>query len=92
MKGETELARILAALALAESHEAETEIGRSELASLLFHASPALLDKVLKMARRDNRVRRCLSAARWYTGLSQEKCERIDAVLQVPFPAARRRK
>ena len=85
---ENELARILASLAAAESHEQEEEIGRSQLSSLLFHASPQFLDRVLKAARRDNRMRRCLAAARYYSGLSEEKCDKIDAVLQAPFPRA----
>jgi hypothetical protein len=38
------------------------------------------------MARRDNRMRRCLSAARYYSGLKKETCDKIDAVLQAPFP------
>jgi hypothetical protein len=85
MTEENELARIVALLADADSHEEEAQIGRSELASLLFHASPQLLDGILKAARRDNRMRRCLAAARYYSGLSQEKCDKIDAVLQAPF-------
>jgi hypothetical protein len=87
---EARLEAILAKLACCDSHEEEEELGRSELASLLFHAKGALLDDIVKRARRDNRLRRCLSAARYYSGLSSEKCEKIDAVLRVPFPAARR--
>jgi hypothetical protein len=45
-----------------------TVLGRDRLASLLLHA-PQVLDEVLKLARRDNRMRRCLSAARYYSGL-----------------------
>ena len=89
---ETEFDSILARLALCESHEQEADLGRSKLASLLFHARPALFDEVLRRARRDNRVRRCLSAARYYSGLSDEKCRKIDVVLQRPFPAAKRRR
>ena len=89
-KSEDELSYILSRLACADSAEAEAEIGRGELASLLHHASPQLLDKVLKLARRDNRVRRCLSAARYYSGLKKETCAKIDALLQAPFPAAKR--
>lgn len=87
---ESRLADIMARLAAAGSQEEEEELGRSELASLIFHASPDLLEQVLKAARRNNRLRRCLSAARYYSGLSKDKCDRIDAVLKAPFPAARR--
>jgi len=89
---ETELELILARLALCESHEQEADLGRSELASWLFHARSPLFDDVLRRTRRDNRLRRCLSAARYYSGLSDEKCRKIDAVLQRPFPAADRRR
>jgi hypothetical protein len=89
---ETELESILAKLACCEGHEEETELGRSELASLLFHAQAPLLEDILKRAKRDNRLRRCLSAARFYSGISREKCEKIDAILQVPFPAAKRKR
>lgn len=90
MNPESELSDIVTALSFAESDEEEEEIGRGSLATLLFHASPQLIDKVLKMARRDNRMRRCLSAARYYSGLKKETCDKIDAVLHAPFPAARR--
>jgi len=86
-----ELAHIVSSLASAVDHDEEAEIGRGPLASLLFHASPQLLDKILKMARRDNRMRRALSAARYYSGLKKEMCDRIDAVLRAPFPGATRR-
>jgi hypothetical protein len=89
---EIELEWILAKLACCESHEEEAELGRSELASLLFHAQATLLENILKRAKRDNQLRRCLSAARYYSGLSREKCEKIDAFLQVPFPAAKRKR
>jgi hypothetical protein len=88
---ETRLEWILAKLACCDSHEEEEELGRSELASLLLHAQAPLLEDMLKRAKRDNRLRRCLSAARCYSGLSREKCKKIDAVLQVPFPAAKRK-
>jgi hypothetical protein len=87
---DVDLAAILARLAAVDSHEAEEEIGRSELASLLHRASPAVLDGLLKLARRDNRVRRCLSAARYYSGLKAETCVKIDAMLKIPFPGARK--
>jgi hypothetical protein len=87
---EAELEYILAKLACCDSHEQEAELGRSELASVLFHAQAPLLDQILKRAKRDNRLRRCLSAARYYSGLSKEKREKIDAILLVPFPAANR--
>ena len=90
MNPERELSDIVSALANADSDEEEEAIGRDALASLLFHASPQLVDKVCKMARRDNRMRRCLSAARYYSGLKKDTCDKIDAVLQAPFPAARR--
>ncbi len=89
LHGNTELADILARLALAENEEEEAELGRSELASLIRHASPELLARVLRAAKRDNRFRRCLSAARYYSGLNKDKCDQIDAVLKAPFPAAR---
>ena len=92
MNPETEFESILARLALCETHEQEADLGRSELASLLFHARAPLFDEVLKRARRDNRLRRCLSAARYYSGLSDAKCQKIDAVLQRPFPVAGRRR
>ena len=90
MNPERELSDIVSALANADGDEEEEAIGRDALASLLFHASPQLVDKVCKMARRDNRMRRCLSAARYYSGLKQATCDKIDTVLQAPFPAARR--
>ncbi|NVO14032.1 MAG: hypothetical protein HXX10_08345 [Rhodoplanes sp.] len=86
----TRLEAILARLAMADGHEEEEEIGRSELSSALQRVSPAVLDGLLKLARRDNRVRRCLSAARYYSGLGKETCEKIDVVLRTPFPGARR--
>ncbi len=82
------LDNLLWSLRNAETHEDEEQLGRSALASLL-HRHPGLLDKVLKQARRDNRMRRCLSAARYYCGLGKDMCERIDAVIQAPFPAAK---
>jgi hypothetical protein len=82
------LENFLVTLRAADNDDDEEQLGRSELASLL-HRQPALLDAVLKLAKRDNRVRRCLSAARYYCGLGKDMCERIDAVIQAPFPAAR---
>ena len=87
---ESRLADLMARLASAGCQEEEEELGRSELASILFRASPDVLEQVLTAARRSNRLRRCLSAARYYSGLSKDKCDRIDAVLKAPFPAARR--
>jgi hypothetical protein len=87
---ETRLEWILAKLACCDGHDEEEELGRSELASLLFHAQVPLLEDILKRAKRDSRLCRCLSAARYYSGLSREKCEKIDAVLHVLFPAAKR--
>lgn len=85
------LAAVQARLALASGQDEVEEIGRSDLASVVFHASPELLDDILRQAMRDNRLRQCLAAARYYSGLGQDTCERIDAVLRTPFPAARRR-
>lgn len=86
-----ELDRILAELRNAADEDAEEEIAQRLLVPLL-HRHSGILDQVLKHARRDNRVRRCLSSARYYSGLSPEMCERIDAVIQAPFPAARPRR
>lgn len=82
---------ILARLRAATSQEEEEEIGRIQLSSFLHRASPEAFDAILKQAKRDNRLRRCLAAARYYSGLGQEKCTRIDEVLTVPFPAAKPR-
>jgi hypothetical protein len=82
------LDNFLVSLRAADNNNDEEQLGRSELASLL-HRYPVLLDKVLKLAKRDNAMRRCVSAARYYCGLSQSVCERIDAVIQAPFPAAK---
>ena len=90
MKSDTDLDWILARLHGASDQEVE-ELGRDDLASFLFHAPPELVDKVVKIARRNNAMRRCLSAARYYSGLKKETCSKIDAVLQAPFPAARRK-
>jgi hypothetical protein len=86
----SELADIVRALQSAENDEEEEEIGRSRLAGLLLHHAPKVLDRVLTLARRDNRVRRCLSAARYYSGLDKATCTRIDQFIQAPFPAARK--
>ena len=72
------LSDLVSALRHADSEEEEAALGQDRLAY------------VLKLARRDNRMRRCLSAARYYSGLSGATCDRIDAVLRVPFPAAAR--
>jgi hypothetical protein len=92
MDPEAELARILSALRAAEDETEEQAIGNEQLASLLFHHAPQILERVLTLAKRDNRVRRCLSAARYYTGLNDSTCARIDAVLHAPFPAAAQHK
>ena len=84
---EDQLNAFLVDLRNARDHEEEESLGRSELPALI-RGSPALLDAVLKLAKRDNRMRRALSAARYYSGLGDEVCARIDAVLQVPFPGA----
>ncbi len=92
LKGENQLADILARLSLAQGHEEEEEIGRSDLASLIFHAPSELLEQVLVAAKRNDRLRRSLAAARYYSGLSQAKCDQIDNFLQAPLPSARRPK
>lgn len=79
---------ILAKLALASSHDEQEELGRDELSSLLHQASADLVDKIVKAAKRDDRLRRCLAAARYYSGLSHDTCARIDTVLKTPFAAA----
>ena len=73
-----------------DDHEAQADIGRSELASLLHQHSREILDEVLKRARRDNRMRRALGGARYYSGLGRKEdvCKRIDEVLKFPFPGA----
>ncbi len=81
---------ILARLAAVTSLEEENEIGRTELASVVFHASPEMLERILKEARRNHRLRRALAAARYYSGLSAAKCESIDELLKAPFSRARR--
>lgn len=86
------LALILARLRAAASQDEEEEIGRSQLASFLHRASPQALETLLKQAKRDNSLRRCLAAARYYSGLRTETCARIDEVLTVPFPAAKPRR
>ena len=84
---DVELSDLVSALRNADSEDEETSLGQDRLASLL-HRAPQVLDDVLKLAKRDNRMRRCLSAARYYSGLSAATCEKIDAVLRAPFPAA----
>lgn len=87
---EDRLTSFLQRLSCAESHEEEEELGRSELSSIVFSASSDVLTRILTIAKRDDRMRRCLSAARYYSGLSIDKCDRIDAVLLFPFPAAKK--
>jgi hypothetical protein len=87
-----ELSDLVSDLRYAGSEDEEAALGRDRLASLLLHHGPQVLDDVLKLARRDNRMRRCLSAARYYSGLSAATCDKIDAVLRAPFPAAARPK
>jgi hypothetical protein len=62
-------------------------LANDELVRLLNRA-PGLLDQVLKEARRNNRMRRCLSSARYYSGLNSSLYARIDGFLRAPFPAA----
>jgi hypothetical protein len=82
------LEAFLAKLALASSHEEEEELGRGELSSLLHRVSAKQLNALIKTAKRDNGLRRCLAAARYYSGLSEDKCAAIDSLLGKPFPAA----
>jgi hypothetical protein len=89
MNRELDLELILIALRGADLEE-QAEIGRGDLASLLHVASPQLVDKIIKLGRRDNRVRRALSAARYYCGLGDSICAKIDSVVTAPFPAANR--
>ena len=79
---------ILLDLRAADDHDEQEAIGRDQLASLLFHHAPAILETVLKRARSDNRLRRALSASRYYCGLPASTCARIDELLHAPFPAA----
>jgi hypothetical protein len=71
----------------ARNQKEEASLGNRELPALI-RRSPAALEAILKLARRDNRMRRALSAARYYTGLSEDVCAMIDAVLHSPFPGA----
>jgi len=81
-------AYIVSCVATADSDGKVEGIGRGPLASLLHRASFQLLDQILKMAKRNHRISRCLSAARYYSGLKQEACDKIDALLRAPFPGA----
>jgi hypothetical protein len=74
-----------------DDQEAQEELGRSQLAGLLLRHSRDILDHVLKLAKKDNRMRRCLGGARYYSGLNADICARIDEVLRHPFPGAERR-
>ena len=69
------------------TQQEEASLGNRELPALI-RRSPAALEAILKLAGRDNRMRRALSAARYYTGLSEDFCAKIDAVLHSPFPGA----
>jgi hypothetical protein len=87
MNPELEFESILIALRGASLDE-EEQIGRSDLASLLHVAPPQLVDRIIGMARRDNKVRRALAASRHYCGLGKSVCDKIDSVVNAPFPAA----
>lgn len=87
-----QLDAILLDLRATEDHERQEDIGRSRLAGLLHRSSREVLDHILKLAKRDNRVRRCLAGARYYSGLRPDVCDRIDEVLRHPFPNARPRR
>jgi hypothetical protein len=81
---------IMLDLRATDDHEVQANIGRSELSSLLHQHSREILDDVIKLARRDNRMRRALGGARYYSGLGRKEdvCKRIDEVLKFPFPGA----
>jgi hypothetical protein len=81
----------MADLRATDDQEVQAELGRCQLAPLLLLHSRDILDDVLKLAKRDNRMRRCLGAARYYSGLNADICARIDDVLHHPFPGAKRR-
>ena len=83
-----QLDAILIDLRATEDHDLQEDIGRRRLAGLLLRSWRDVLDQVLKLAKRDNRVRRCLAGARYYSGLRPEVCDRIDEVLRYPFPKA----
>jgi len=85
-----QLDSLMADLRGADDQEAQEELGRSQLAGLLLRHSRDILDPVLKLAKRDNRMRRCLGGARYYSGLNADICVRIDEVLHHPFPGAKR--
>ena len=80
-----ELKSFLTDIRLAERDEQVLAIDR--LSSLLTR-NPSVIDALLKEMRRNNRVRNAVSAGRYYTGLSEDICERLDAVLRAPFPGA----
>jgi hypothetical protein len=84
---EEKLAGFLVDLRSARDQEEQASLGNSDLSALI-RGSPAVLESVLKLAKRDNRMRRALAAARYYTGLGSDVCAKIDAVLQAPFPSA----
>ena len=81
------LKSFLVDLRYARNQDEEASLGRDRLAGLI-RQHPSLLDDILKLAKRDNGMRRALSAARYYQGLSEQVCARIDTVLHAPFPGA----
>jgi hypothetical protein len=87
MDPQLELDCILIALRGA-SLEEQSEIGRGNLASLLHVAPPQLVDRIIKMARKNNQLRCALAASRYYCGLGKTICDKIDSVVSAPFPAA----
>src|SRR3569623_1878504 len=82
-----ELKSFLTDIRLAESDEQVQAIGNDRLSSLLTR-NPSVIAPLLKEMRRNNRVRNAVSAGRYYTGLGDDICERLDAVLRAPFPGA----
>jgi hypothetical protein len=87
MNPQLRLESILIALRGANLEEQE-EIGRRDLASLLHVAPTPMVDKIVRMARKDNRLRNALAASRYYCGLGKAICDKIDSVVSAPFPAA----
>ena len=84
---EEELRSFLTDIRLAKSDEEVKAIGNGRLYSLVTR-HPSVIDPLLKEMRRNNRVRNAVSAGRYYTGLSDAICERLDSVLRAPFPGA----
>jgi hypothetical protein len=91
-KSSSRVPTILAELHRCQNLDDEEAFGTGKLCSFLHSASQQEFDEVLREAKRDNGVRRALSAARYYSGLSSDKCTKIDALVSTPFRAAARKK